>query len=255
MMKLMKYELLRRKQLLIGAALSILFAEGLALFGIYRGGGWDVLAIVMTVLLVVGGLVLTFLDAVAKTYSDFKQKHGYMIFMTPQSGHSVIWAKTVFAILEMVAAGLLIAGCLVLSGLAADHVYNGVISKIFASLEFGTGFLIGCGGLVLLELIAQLSIALLAITVSRSMMQSNSYSWLIALIMYFALALIVNIVNGVLLLVFGVIGDFMSIANDAVVINSGLFTKYFIIGAVTYTAWFAGCTVLSGCLINRGIDM
>jgi hypothetical protein len=73
--------------------------------------------------------------------------------------------------------------------------------------------------------------------------------------MYFALALIVNIVNGVLLLVFGVIGDFMSIANDAVVINSGLFTKYFIIGAVTYTAWFAGCTVLSGRLINRGIDM
>ena len=44
MMKLMKYELLRRKQLLIGAALSIVFLEGVALLGLFLGGGWNALA-------------------------------------------------------------------------------------------------------------------------------------------------------------------------------------------------------------------
>lgn len=119
MIKLMKYELARRKNLLIGAAISALFVEGSVLLGIYLGSGralqegldgWNILAIMMTVLLVVGGCVLTFLDAVVKLYSDYKQKHGYMIFMTPQSGYRVIWAKTIFAVLEMIAslAGVLL---------------------------------------------------------------------------------------------------------------------------------------------------
>lgn len=102
---------------------------------------------------------------------------------------------------------------------------------------------------------AQLSIAFLAVTVSRAIMRSGSYNWLIALVMYFALAMIVNMADGILLLAFGVIGDIMSITNDTMLFNSGLFVKYFIIGAVTYSAWFVGCTLLSGCLVNRGIDL
>jgi hypothetical protein len=264
MIKLIKYELLRRKQLLIGAAISALFVEGIALLGIYMGSGralqesldgWNILAIMMTVLLVVGGCVLTFLDAVAKLYSDFKQKHGYMIFMTPQNGYRVIWAKTVFAVLEMIAAGIVIGGCLALSGTLADNLYNGAISSFFYSIKFGWGFIAGSVGLGVLQLMAQLSIAFLAVTVSRAIMRSGSYNWLIALVMYFALAMIVNMADGILLLAFGVIGDIMSITNDTVLFNSGLFVKYFIIGAITYSAWFAGCTLLSGRLVNRGIDL
>ncbi len=66
MTKLLKYEFLRRKQMLIGAAIAMLFIEGVVLVGIYNGGGWkeagvsgwnnsNILAVAMTALLVIGG--------------------------------------------------------------------------------------------------------------------------------------------------------------------------------------------------------
>lgn len=255
MSKLMKYELLRRKPLLIGGALSMLFVEGLALLGIHLNGGWNALAIVMTVLLVVGGLILAFLDGVTRLYSDFKQKHGYMIFMTPQSGYKIIWAKTIFGVLEVLAAGLIITGCAALSVSAVDSLHNGIVSNFFAALGISTGMVVGAGFLGLFQLMAQLSIAFLAVTVSRSFMQSNSYSWLIALLMYFALALGVNVVDSVLLVAFGLVGDTLQIASDAALIGSGILGKYFVIGAVTYSVWFVACTVISGRLVRRGIDL
>lgn len=260
MMKLLKYELLRRKQLLIGAAISVVFLEGLALLGLYNGGisnggGWSVLAVMMTVLLVVGGMVMAFLDGVIKVYSDFKQKHGYMVFMTPQSGYRVMWAKTIFAVLEVLAASLVIGGCLVLSGVAADHITGGEVSKIISAIPLSTGVIIGTAGLGVLQVMAQLSIAILAVTVSRAMTRSSGYNWLIALVMYFALAMIVNIVDGLLLTAFGVVGDVMRMTKDEAFLSSGLLAKYFIIGIVTYAAWFTGCTMLSGRLVKRGIDL
>jgi ABC-2 type transport system permease protein len=269
MTKLMKYELNRRKHMLIGAAITMLFLEWIALLGIYNGGGWraasgggwngwNILAVGMTALLVIGGFALTTLDAVTRLYSDYKQKHGYMLFMTPQSGYRIIWAKTVFALLEILAAGLIIAGCLALSCMALEHVY-GAVSIFFANPPIDIGVLINLitsGGILgLLQIMAQLSIALLAVTVSRAVTQGSSYNWLIALAMYFALAVVVNVGNSYLLLAFGVVGDVLRINNGIALIDSGLLTKYLIIGAVTYSAWFTGCTLLSGRLINRGMDI
>lgn len=269
MMKIMKYELARRKHMLIGAAITILFLEGITLLGIYNGGGWvgkagdgwngwNILAVTMTGLLVAGLCILTFLDAVTRLYSDYKQKHGYMIFMTPQSGYRIIWAKTIFAVLEIIAAGLVIAGCLALSCMAIEHVYGGV-TKFFAHPPADLDIIIrvSTGGIILglLQIMAQLSIAILAVTVSRAMTRSSSYNWLIALLMYFALAVVVNVANGTLLLAFDVGADMIRVARAADIIGSGFLLKYFVIGAVTYSAWFTGCTLLSGRLINRGIDL
>jgi len=258
MSKLLKYELLRRKQLLIGMALSMLFAEGVALFGVYNGGagngnGWYILAILMSSLLVIGGMVLAFLDAVTKLYSDFKQKHGYMLFMTPQSGYKVIWAKTIFGVLEIIAVGLVTAACLIVTCTIADNLCGGEISKLLAMIPFNAGFFIGCAGLGLFQLMAQLSIAMLAVTVSRALTRSSS--WLIALLMYFGLAMVVNMADSALLVAFGVVGDIMRVANNKAFVDTALFAKYFIIGAVTYSVWFVGCTTLSGRLVNRGIDL
>ncbi|MGE5495558.1 MAG: hypothetical protein ACM3S4_09695 [Burkholderiales bacterium] len=66
MTKLLKYEFLRRKQMLIGAVIAMLFIEGVVLVSIYNGGGWreagvsgwnnsKILAVAMTALLVIGG--------------------------------------------------------------------------------------------------------------------------------------------------------------------------------------------------------
>ncbi len=255
MTKLIKYELLRRKPMLIGALLSMVFIEGVTLFGVYMDGGWNALAIMMTALLVVGGLVLAFLDGITRLYSDLKQKQGYMLLMTPQNGYRIIWAKTIFSVLEIIAAGLLITGCLALTGVAFNHTHGQMVSAFLAQLPFDWGLIYGSGALGLLQLMAQFSIAILAVTVSRTFMQSRRYNWLIALLMYFVLAMVVNFVDGALLLAFGVVGDVMQVTNDAMLLNSGLLAKYFAIGAATYSIWFVVCTFISGRLINRGIDL
>ncbi|MGE5495557.1 MAG: hypothetical protein ACM3S4_09690 [Burkholderiales bacterium] len=199
--------------------------------------------------------MLAFLDSVTRLYSDYKQKHGYMILMTPQSGYRIIWAKTLFALLEILAAGIVTAICLALSGMAIKHVYGGV-TQFFAEPPVDLGVLtwagISCILVWLLQTMAQISIAILAVTVSRAVTQGSNYNWLIALAMYFALAILVNIVNGAVLLAFGAVSDFTYIDD---VIKSGLLVKYLTIGAVLYSAWFAGLTMLSGRLINRGMDI
>lgn len=86
-------------------------------------------------------------------------------------------------------------------------------------------------------------------------MKRNNYNWFIALLMYFVLAVVVNLVDGGLLFLFGVNGDMAHYTNGASLAESGLLAKYFIIGAATYAAWFTGCTLLSGRLMKRGIDL
>jgi len=260
MMKLMKYELLRRKTLLIGGLITMLLVEGIALYGIYRGGAWNTLSIAMTVLLMVGGLLLPILDTVIKLYADLKHKQGYMLFLTPQGGNRIVWAKTIFGAFEVLAAMAVLVGCLALSAAALNAFQNGMVDAVLADMrqQLGDVFLGGgtavFTGLVALELFAQMAIAILAVTVSRVMVRGSSYNWLIALAMYFALAIAVNVVDSLLLVAFGMLGDTMRLMSDASGIGAML-AKYFAIGAGVYAVWFVACTIVSGRIASRHVDL
>ena len=125
--------------------------------------------------------------------------------------------------------------------------------------ELGTGFmrtgtLFVFLGTVLLQFLAQLSIAMLALTITRIMMPRNSYHWLIALLIYFALAFAVSLVDSGLLILFGFIEDVgHSIQNPSVIFDA--LGKYFAVGAVSYTVWFIGCSILSGHLVHKNLDL
>ena len=260
MMKLMKYELLRRKNLLIGGLITMLLIEGIALYGIYRGGAWNTLSVVMTVLLMMGGLLLPILDTVTKLYADYKNKQGYMLFLTPQGGSRIVWAKTIFGAFEVLAAMAVLVGCLALSAAALNAFQNGMLDAMFADIrqDLGDVFLGGGAavftGLVALQMFAQMAIAMLAVTVSRVMVRGSGYNWLIALAMYFALAIAVNVVDSLLMVAFGLIGDAARVMNDVSGIGAML-AKYFAIGAGVYAVWFVACTIVSGRLASRHVDL
>jgi hypothetical protein len=116
------------------------------------------------------------------------------------------------------------------------------------------GMLLVYAGLVALQMLAQTAIAMLAVTVGRVMVQGNSYNWLIALVMYFALAVAVNMVDSLLMVAFGLVGDVTQIMNNASDVVRFL-GKYFAIGAGTYVVWFAVCTTLSGRFASRNVDL
>jgi hypothetical protein len=208
----------------------------------------------------VGALLLPILDTVTKLYSDLKNKQGYMLFLTPQGGNRIVWAKSIFGVLEIAASIALLFGCLALSANALNGWQNGMMDAMFADIRQQTGdVFIGGGlavftGLVALEMFAQMAIAMLAVTVSRVMVRGNGFNWLIALGMYFALAVAVNVVDSLVMVAFGLLGDTMRLVNDASGVGPVL-VKYFAIGAAVYAAWFAACTVVSGRLANRHVDL
>jgi hypothetical protein len=105
-----------------------------------------------------------------------------------------------------------------------------------------------------LQLLAYLSIAVLSLTVTRIMMPRNSYHWLVALLIYFALSLAVGFVNSGVLMLFGLIGDIRQISENAVQAGSVL-SKYLAVGAVIYFLWFIGCNTLSGRLVDKNLDL
>ena len=261
MIKLMKYEFLRRKQLLLGTLLTMLIFEGIITFSIFQGDGWNILAIVLTVVLAVGALLLPLLNTVTKLYSDLKQKQGYMLFLTPQSGNSIIFSKTLCGAIETVISVALVTGCLMLSGHFVEHLYPGAVTGILSSIQHELG-IVSLSGiatvyilLIVLQIIAQMSIALLAVTFSRFLMRTANYGWLIALLMYFVFAVGVNVVNGLLLIAFGLAGDIGYLMTASASQIGGILSKYFLIGAFTYAAWFIGCTVLSGRLASKHVDL
>lgn len=247
--------------MLIGALLAILVLEGITVYAIYQGGNWNVLAILLTFLLAIGTMLLPILNTVTKLYADFKQKQGYMLFLTPQSGYKILWAKTIYGAIEILAAILLVTGCLFLSGFAVDQFQQGSATGLLASIQkqmsnislntIGVVYAL----LIFLQMLAQLSIAMLAVTVSRSIMPATNYGWLIALLMYFAFVIGVNLVNSILLLAFGLAGDIIQIAQNNIADIGSIIAKYLTVGAVTYLLWFVGCTVLSGRLVNKNVDL
>ena len=261
MIKLMKYEFLRRKHLLLGALLSIIALEGIAVFTIFQIPYFNGLTAMLTLIIVIGALLLPLLNTVTKLYSDLRHKQGYMLFLTPQSANKIILAKTLYGTVETVISVALAAGCLTLSAYFANQVYPGSVTEILSSIqhELGLASLDGAFAvyalLIVMQLIAQMAIAVLAVTFSRAILRATDYGWLVALLMYFAFGVGVNIVNGLLLVAFGLIGDIGRLIPTDVTQLGGLFSKYFLIGAVTYAAWFIGCTAVSGRLASKHVDL
>jgi hypothetical protein len=166
----------------------------------------------------------------------------------------------VAGVIEIVASIALLFGCLALSAAAHNGWQNGMVNAMFADIRQQIGdVFVGGGlavftGLVALEMFAQMAIAMLAVTVSRVMVRGNGFNWLIALGMYFALAIAVNVVDGLVMVAFGLLGDTLRIVNDVSEVG-GILVKYFAIGAGVYAVWFVACTVVSGRLANRHVDL
>ncbi len=262
MIKLMKYEFLRRKPLLLGALLSIIILEGITIFTIFQIPLFNGLTVMLTLLLVIGALLLPLLNTVTKLYSDLKHKQGYMLFLTPQSGNKIILAKTLYGAVETLVSAALVAGCLTLSAHFANQAYPyDAVTEILNSIQHELGMtsldsvFAVYALLIMFQLIAQMSIAVLAVTFSRVILRATNYGWLVALLMYFVFSLGVNIVNGILLLAFGLAGDIISLIPADATQLGGIFSKYFLIGAFTYGAWFVGCTALSGRLASKNVDL
>lgn len=106
MLKLIKFEFLRKRMMLAIAGGLVILGQIYALFQYYRleDGikqylGSEIFGVFIGLVLF-GFAILYFIDIVFLFREDLFKQEGYMLFMTPISGYVILGAKLIFALLE-----------------------------------------------------------------------------------------------------------------------------------------------------------
>lgn len=105
MFKLMKYELLKKVNLMFIALIVSVAVELIIVFTIYKGGAALGFSMFLIFLLGFGGFIMLFVDSVVMYSSDLYKKPGYMLFfLTPNSSFKIIGSKLLVSLIEAACA-------------------------------------------------------------------------------------------------------------------------------------------------------
>lgn len=115
MVKLLKYELIRSKNILCISLVTLLCIEVLFLFGFFFNNE-SALGTATTLLVFagIGGFLAIIIYAVNRFYTDLKNKYGYMLFLTPRNAYQIVGSKVINSFLVMMIGFALYVGVVVL---------------------------------------------------------------------------------------------------------------------------------------------
>lgn len=260
--KLMKYELFRRSKLLITLAILLVFLEGVSIYSLYRGDNWLVLFFAILGLMMFSAIIFPLIDAIANYYSDFKNTHGYMLFLTPNNGYQIIGSKALFALAELVVSVGVVAGFFTANFFLAEAFgYTDAIEEMRRMIAqipqfFGTstGKIAALGAIAaILQYFNIIMMAITAVTLVKTLLSQKSFNWLIALLFYIALATATQTVNGMVFGLFGFIGDIRAAATQTELIFNA--TKYILVAMGLYIVWIGAGYTVSSLLLNKRVDL
>ena len=265
MMKLLKYEFLRRKKLLVVVLMILVFVEAAIVAGLYLGDSWLFLSLALTFVLLIGGLLFPFIDAIVNYYSDFKNKHGYMLFLTPNSGHKIIGAKSLFLFCELVAMVALIVGAFSINYQVVQSLFPSIINPIISEMSVELLVVFGIQkltlwtaspllGIMVLQYFTNIMLAILAITIAKTLLSNKDFNWLFAVLFYFGLAIAMQFINAGMLVVFGFAKDIVALitVGDDILPN---IIKYLTVASGMYIVWISVCYYVSGLLLSKRTDL
>lgn len=264
MLKLIKYEIFRRKTRLISVLLIMVFLEIAILIGINLGGNWIAMSVICMFVLFIGGMLFPFIDTITNYYSDYKNKHGYMLFLTPNSGYKINGSKMLFALVEMLITFLLIVGAFALIYQAATSLFPDV-TKVASDMVIGMKAALNLQDMTiwtlsplmissLLQYFANIMLAISAITISKTLLSNRSFNWLFALLFYFALTAILEFALFGALMLFGFAGDMIElIKNSGNVLTNAI--RYLSVAGGMYLVWIFVAFFISSNLLNKRTDL
>ncbi len=127
MFKLMKYEWIREKKLLLLGLATLGLLELLMIFCLYKQGGYLTLFTVIMLFLFPISFIFILVDGIRMLSKDLNQKEGYMLFLTPSSGYQIILSKLVVNFINLILSQLVIIVIYVVNyGLAKDVFLSGL---------------------------------------------------------------------------------------------------------------------------------
>ena len=267
MLKLLKYELKKRKTILLISIILLAAAEYFAIHQIMKGSGHAQFGAIINVLMFIGVILIVFLDVVVQYYNDFKKSQGTLLFLTPNSGYKIVSSKMIFGALELltgIAVTVLFAW--LTNAVALSKGFEGIGPTLNTIREllgasvgeaniwwvFG-GFLF----LIFLQYFASQSIAVTSITLGRTILSKNNYNWFWAVLFFFVVSIVVQTVNGTLIILLGyedgLFANSITFGSEtAVNIN---ISKYLIAGGIEYIVWIGLSFFVSGLLLNKKVDI
>lgn len=262
MLKLMKYEALRKQKLLFIAITIIVLVEALIIFTLYKGGAAIGLTLFLVFLLGFGGIIFILVDNINMYSQDLYKKQGYMFFLTPNNGYKILGSKVLIGLIELLVGALIYYGIMFLNYKIVINLYlNETSRKASELMDFFGAFFIDKMPpasdifLVLLTIIlgwfAFILTVYMAITLSKTLFKNIKFGGVISFVIFIVLNIIISIIQYKVLKINGGSGGMFIRANEM----SYTLEEYSTISCIYNGILSIILFFFSGMLLNKKVDI
>lgn len=266
MLKLIKYELIRKRKLLAMSLAVVILVELALLFTLYKGGGWIGLTMLLTFTTSIGIYLFVLVDCALTYSSDLNKPHGYMLFMTPNNGYKLIASKIIVSFIEIILGTVILFGVLYSNYLYAVHLFSKNLSetaKVFIDLFKGafSGVIPSLGQffLILTTMALQWFLTIMtiyfAITLTKTLLSNVKFKGLFSFIFFIGLYILHTNIFGAIIGSLGYFNNMVnSVTNSSFDFDKNLF-NFFITTCLIYLTTSSIYLYFSGRLLNKRVDL
>lgn len=269
----MKYEFLRRQKMIIIAVVTLCALQGGILFGLYKGEGFVVLAVLLFILMIYGSGILLIVDT-ARNYSiDLNKKEGYMLFLTPNSGHKIIISKLLTAVVFIIITAVTVFLFSIWNAnVAIDLYYDTLPADLQQMIDFMKDFykdaIPSLGNIILMlaemlvEFVAIIVAIMFSITVRKTILSNARFGWLLSILIFVLVFSIMGTVNVAATWITGSFGDYMDLVNEMAISETFDGTEFSLylrrmmaVEFIMNIIYLGTFTFFSGVLLNKRVDL
>lgn len=264
MINLLKYELIRKMKMYIIFISIILVLIALAAIGFNNidNSYWIAVTVISSLVVLVGAGLFPIVINVANYYSDFKNRNGYMMFMTPNSGYKIFGSKILAAVIDTILSLTLISLFLLVIYWVLNSLYPQNVlrileeSKYALSVEFPgvtiSGIIALTAGVAFVQTLDSIILALLAVTVSKTILSQKSFNWFVPFLIFIVFSGIEQTAMALLIGATNFSDIALMVAQEKFMLNISL-----VLGTSLglYVVFTAAYTVVASMLLNKKIDL
>lgn len=206
MLKLLKYELKSRKNILLGGSLTIILLNILLIFDLKvnrsdafgfsldnNGTLGSILGIVLFALWV-ASIVLIIMDSINILRKDLYEDTGQLLFTVPRSSYSILLSKMLMTIIELLLFGLLF-GILLGSLFVAEGMDLESTNRLMQAIGDNVGFIMQVLFAIFTGIMVVLATIYFALVLTKSLLKDKKYSGITSFGVFLLLNFIISKVN------------------------------------------------------------
>lgn len=270
LIKLMKYDLMRKKNILLTSTAMFVLIELLLVFSLYKGNTWLIVFWIGSTILFAGTLIFVLYDNIKLLSDDLNTKSGYMLFLTPNHGYNIIGSKMIVGFIEAIIATVFLIIAFYINYTYANSLANGEFALFIKEIIEGFASEIRSVGITnfhlvsmifggVLEWFSFIATVYLAIILRKTLFSATKFKGFLSFIVFIALNIVISTVEQI-----AATGVMALLGYGDLITNPGVVEPSRIIGFVNLmiglsnginTAIIIGFFVACGYLLTKKIDL